>query len=128
MLNSNEFSSAVVEGAGYQTKGDLPTSFDVDAFEVLGGRDEEWRFVSLRRLRGLHNGSFAESLKVVPQQTNVTAPEGVKVETVDGTNERLRAAGAPSDRRSEEHTSELQSRGHLVCRLLLEKKKTHIIT
>src|SRR5207253_10858619 len=27
-------------------------------------------------------------------------------------------------RRSEEHTSELQSRGHLVCRLLLEKKKT----
>ena len=98
MLNSNEFSSAVVEGAGYQTKGDLPTSFDVDAFEVPGGRDEEWRFVSLRRLRGLHNGSFAESLKVVPQQTNVTAPEGVKVETVDGTNERLRAAGAPSDR------------------------------
>src|SRR5439155_26901381 len=27
------------------------------------------------------------------------------------------------ERRSEEHTSELQSRGHLVCRLLLEKKK-----
>src|SRR5690625_2843062 len=27
--------------------------------------------------------------------------------------------------RSEEHTSELQSRGHLVCRLLLEKKKFH---
>src|SRR2546422_7670414 len=29
----------------------------------------------------------------------------------------------PSTRRSEEHTSELQSRLHLVCRLLLEKKK-----
>src|SRR6266436_9825695 len=29
----------------------------------------------------------------------------------------------PSSRRSEEHTSELQSRLHLVCRLLLEKKK-----
>src|SRR5690625_378392 len=28
--------------------------------------------------------------------------------------------------RSEEHTSELQSRGHLVCRLLLEKKKKKI--
>src|SRR2546422_2758149 len=28
--------------------------------------------------------------------------------------------------RSEEHTSELQSRLHLVCRLLLEKKKKHI--
>src|SRR5690625_6118353 len=32
---------------------------------------------------------------------------------------------APS--RSEEHTSELQSRGHLVCRLLLEKKKQETI-
>src|SRR5689334_24581218 len=30
---------------------------------------------------------------------------------------------APRDRRSEEHTSELQSQFHLVCRLLLEKKK-----
>src|SRR5437870_9156333 len=29
----------------------------------------------------------------------------------------------PAATRSEEHTSELQSRGHLVCRLLLEKKK-----
>src|SRR5690625_7073832 len=32
---------------------------------------------------------------------------------------------AASCLRSEEHTSELQSRGHLVCRLLLDKKKTH---
>src|SRR3712207_7799350 len=31
----------------------------------------------------------------------------------------------PGDRRSEEHTSELQSRQYLVCRLLLEKKKTN---
>src|SRR5690554_7268526 len=30
-----------------------------------------------------------------------------------------------SEGRSEEHTSELQSRPHLVCRLLLEKKKRH---
>src|SRR5207253_9779542 len=34
-----------------------------------------------------------------------------------------RAAGRRRRTRSEEHTSELQSRGHLVCRLLLEKKK-----
>src|SRR5690625_5891752 len=31
-------------------------------------------------------------------------------------------------RRSEEHTSELQSRGHLVCRLLPEKKKNNTTT
>src|SRR3712207_6865995 len=38
----------------------------------------------------------------------------------------LRSRGppaAPAGRRSEEHTSELQSRQYLVCRLLLEKKK-----
>src|SRR5437660_4200683 len=33
------------------------------------------------------------------------------------------ASGRSRPARSEEHTSELQSRGHLVCRLLLEKKK-----
>src|SRR5439155_9074537 len=50
---------------------------------------------------------------------------------------RLRASGDENlcirrmfddrkDSRSEEHTSELQSRGHLVCRLLLEKKKNGV--
>src|SRR5690625_5858485 len=34
----------------------------------------------------------------------------------------LGSQSADGSRRSEEHTSELQSRGHLVCRLLLEKK------
>src|SRR2546422_4038093 len=39
--------------------------------------------------------------------------------------QEVSATHVPSrrDRRSEEHTSELQSRLHLVCRLLLEKKK-----
>src|SRR2546422_7491477 len=37
--------------------------------------------------------------------------------------QRGRARGARNRPRSEEHTSELQSRLHLVCRLLLEKKK-----
>src|SRR5437870_10938751 len=38
----------------------------------------------------------------------------------------LHASAYDLDFRSEEHTSELQSRGHLVCRLLLEKKKNKI--
>src|SRR5438309_7228258 len=37
--------------------------------------------------------------------------------------ERRTAPGPRGRRRSEEHTSELQSQFHLVCRLLLEKKK-----
>src|SRR6266702_7374063 len=46
-----------------------------------------------------------------------------------GASRRARSPPGPARRpisirrRSEEHTSELQSRGHLVCRLLLEKKK-----
>src|SRR5690625_5410774 len=45
----------------------------------------------------------------------------------DGSREQISAsthmADGSREQRSEEHTSELQSRGHLVCRLLLEKKK-----
>src|SRR2546422_4587637 len=40
------------------------------------------------------------------------------------THQSLWAKGQP---RSEEHTSELQSRLHLVCRLLLEKKKNNVL-
>ena len=36
----------------HNNKGDLYSSFNVEDFEVPGGRDEVWRFVSLRRLRG----------------------------------------------------------------------------
>src|SRR5690625_6907780 len=47
-------------------------------------------------------------------------------------NAAVAAALRPTDPallhyRSEEHTSELQSRGHLVCRLLLEKKKKKVL-
>src|SRR3989442_7383455 len=38
-------------------------------------------------------------------------------------HQRAEEKGHDAARRSEEHTSELQSRPHLVCRLLLEKKK-----
>src|SRR5439155_22734349 len=40
-----------------------------------------------------------------------------------GVQRGRRVSLSASEERSEEHTSELQSRGHLVCRLLLEKKK-----
>src|SRR2546422_2471254 len=44
---------------------------------------------------------------------------------VDGAVATLGASVDPARQRSEEHTSELQSRLHLVCRLLLEKKKSY---
>src|SRR5690625_7020872 len=53
-------------------------------------------------------------------------PPGLRSTRAGGRSGRPRDGSqlpASSRRRSEEHTSELQSRGHLVCRLLLEKKK-----
>src|SRR3712207_8700370 len=44
--------------------------------------------------------------------------------TVDEIIDKVRSITAHVEQRSEEHTSELQSRQYLVCRLLLEKKKT----
>src|SRR2546422_3158852 len=58
-----------------------------------------------------------------PAERDVIAPFTFPVNKSD--QERVREAEelAGSVKRSEEHTSELQSRLHLVCRLLLEKKK-----
>ncbi|SMD21711.1 Fe-S cluster assembly protein SufD [Kibdelosporangium aridum] len=69
-------------------------SFDVDAFEVPGGREEIWRFTPMKRLRNLHNGAVADGTAAV----SVDAPAEVKVETVQRGDERLGTAGTPDDR------------------------------
>src|SRR5689334_24346746 len=57
-------------------------------------------------------------------QPGVEAPDAVRRAGVGRRVPVHRARGLRADRpRSEEHTSELQSQFHLVCRLLLEKKK-----
>jgi len=76
-------------------KGELFASFDVDAFEVPGGRDELWRFTPLKRLRGLHDGS-APATGVAPIE--VTERPGVTVESVRRGDERLGQGGTPTDR------------------------------
>ncbi|WP_172800563.1 Fe-S cluster assembly protein SufD [Mycobacterium sp. IS-1496] len=76
-------------------KGELFSSFDVNAFEVPGGRDELWRFTPLKRLRGLHDGSAAATAQA---RIHVTERPGVTVETVQRGDERLGQGGVPSDR------------------------------
>jgi Fe-S cluster assembly protein SufD len=76
-------------------KGELFSSFDVNAFEVPGGRDELWRFTPLKRLRGLHDGSAAASGTAVIE---VTERPGVTVESVRRGDTRLGQGGVPSDR------------------------------
>jgi Fe-S cluster assembly protein SufD len=83
-----------VEGIA-ANKAEQFTSFDVDAFEVPGGRDEIWRFTPLRRLRGLHNGSAVATGSAA---ITVSDRPGVRVETVRRGDERLGQGGVPADR------------------------------
>ncbi|UQE76892.1 Fe-S cluster assembly protein SufD [Gordonia sp. PP30] len=77
-------------------KGELFSSFDVEAFEVPSQREEAWRFTPFRRLHGLHDGTA-----VATASTTVTAEglgAGVRLETVDRTDQRLGTGGVPFDR------------------------------
>lgn len=76
-------------------KGELFASFDVNAFEVPGGRDELWRFTPLKRLRGLHDGSAVANGSA---GVTVTERPGVTVETVGRDDKRLGEGGTPTDR------------------------------
>ncbi|WP_283608154.1 Fe-S cluster assembly protein SufD, partial [Mycolicibacterium poriferae] len=90
-----------VEGSALSAvnKGEIFSSFDVDAFEVPGGRDEIWRFTPLKRLRGLHDGSAGSNGRATGSAgITVTERPGVTVETVGRDDERLGQAGAPTDR------------------------------
>src|SRR5258708_18873778 len=61
-----------------------------------------------------------EPVRLPPDQAReVTAPRTL------GDEDRAEGVEVAGEARSEEHTSELQSPDHLVCRLLLEKKKLH---
>ncbi|WP_067683185.1 Fe-S cluster assembly protein SufD [Nocardia miyunensis] len=99
-------------------KGEVFTSFDVNAFEVPTAHDEAWRFTPIRRLRGLHDGTAvrdgAAAVEVAavrfsqPDGSAETESEriplvpgavaGVSVETVERSDARLGEAGVPADR------------------------------
>src|SRR3712207_8836931 len=69
----------------------------------------------------------------VEEHTMITVANRIQVkpEYADAFEQRFRERAGLVDGmpgRSEEHTSELQSRQYLVCRLLLEKKNKHITT
>src|SRR2546422_2190707 len=80
----------------------------------------------------LFRSSQPRRAEEVPFQEQVDEPgwehhrpvgEHVRLGEIPADEGRDQVAPAAGPRRSEEHTSELQSRLHLVCRLLLEKKK-----
>jgi Fe-S cluster assembly protein SufD len=77
------------------SRADRKASFDVADFPVPGGREEDWRFTPLDRLRELHAGAVATG---EPAEVTTEAPEPVRVETVGRDDARLGRAGTPEDR------------------------------
>ncbi|MFC5198546.1 MULTISPECIES: Fe-S cluster assembly protein SufD [Streptomyces] len=87
---------AVAAESTVATRMSAPPSFDVADFPVPHGREEEWRFTPLERLRGLHDGTAVATGDGV--KVDIQAPEGVLVETVGRDDARLGTAGTPVDR------------------------------
>lgn len=87
---------AVAAESTVATRMSAPPSFDVADFPVPHGREEEWRFTPLERLRGLHDGTAVATGDGV--KVDIEAPEGVVVETVGRDDPRIGKAGTPVDR------------------------------
>ncbi|MEU9171480.1 Fe-S cluster assembly protein SufD [Streptomyces sp. NPDC048420] len=87
---------AVAAESTVATRMSAPPSFDVQDFPVPHGREEEWRFTPLERLRGLHDGTAVATGDGV--RVDIAAPEGVVIETVGRDDARLGKAGTPVDR------------------------------
>src|SRR3712207_6916747 len=69
-------------------------------------------------------GQQEQDRPAIGQQPDVAGPAGTPHRRM--LRRRVGSPARVAGVRSEEHTSELQSRQYLVCRLLLEKKKTNI--
>ncbi len=70
-------------------------SRDPDAFGVLTGREEDWRFTPLARLRGLHDGTAVVTGVL---DVTVTTPEGTTVETIGPDHPLVGTALMPADK------------------------------
>lgn len=93
------------EGSGeipVASAGERFTSYDVEAFEVPSGREENWRFTPMRRLRGLHSVDPGAADLDGTAEITVGPGEGVTVETVaaadPAADPRIGEAGVPADR------------------------------
>ncbi|MGP3981485.1 Fe-S cluster assembly protein SufD [Streptomyces sp. KR80] len=89
-------SIAVAAESTIATRMSAPPSFDVADFPVPHGREEEWRFTPLERLKGLHDGTAVVAGGGI--KVEVSAPDGVTVETVGRDDARVGRAGRPVDR------------------------------
>ncbi|GAB3697338.1 Fe-S cluster assembly protein SufD [Saccharopolyspora tripterygii] len=75
------------------SRGERFRSYDVEAFEVPGGREENWRFTPLKRLKGLHDGSATATGNLKIEVTGEATTE-----TVGRDDARIGNGGVPADR------------------------------
>src|SRR6266436_9096277 len=83
-------------------------------------RQKSWKGRCNSNTRSLNRPGRGRSRRRKREQALASAPACRSSAT---SNAMVQRRASAETRRSEEHTSELQSRLHLVCRLLLEKKK-----
>jgi Fe-S cluster assembly protein SufD len=83
-----------------KTRAHALRSYDVADFPALTGREEEWRFTPLRRLRGLAGAGPGElaAAPVQPKHEYGELPAGVSVSTVDRSDPRIGSVLTPFDR------------------------------
>jgi Fe-S cluster assembly protein SufD len=74
------------------TRAERFASFDVEAFEIPGGREEDWRFTPMKRLHGLHTGAVATAA------ARIGVSGRTPYEWVLRGDPRLGVAGTPGDR------------------------------
>ena len=73
---------AVAAESTVATRMSAPPSFDVADFPVPHGREEEWRFTPLERLRGLHDGTAAASGEGAPGAKSNVLCDALLVDTI----------------------------------------------
>jgi Fe-S cluster assembly protein SufD len=81
-----------------KTKSQALRSYDVADFPVLNGREEEWRFTPLKRLRGLATAGADAAPGQAPARGHGDLPAGVSVSTVDSSDPRVGSVLTPFDR------------------------------
>ena len=80
------------------SRGERFASHDPAAFPAVTGREEDWRFTPLKRLRGLHDGSAAaDSAERGADKVELALPDGVTAEQVGSDDPRVGRAGVPVD-------------------------------
>ncbi|NJC22318.1 Fe-S cluster assembly protein SufD [Arthrobacter pigmenti] len=76
------------------SRGERLKSYKLADFAPLTGREEDWRFTPLKRLRGLHT----DALTGEGPEVTVSGASNVTVETVERTDARFGSAAVPEDR------------------------------